>query len=479
MQTTFNLENPSLFIHAFEHASIGMAIVALDGTPLKVNHSLCDILGYHETELLSVKFKDITHPDDIESNLSFMYEDFKGSRKSHHMEKRLIHKKGYQVWVLLSVSLIRDSNNHPSYFISQVQDITDWKLAEEKVIEGEKRYESLIEESPYAIIIFSNDGECIFVNTTGVKLLGAKNKDEVIGINCNEIIAPKDWGWFRESLERTKNGKVMNEIDGEIMGVTGEVIDVQVRLLPAYHEGDQSVLVVMKDANKKKKTEELMVKFEKLTVAGQLAAGIAHEVRNPLTAIKGFLQIMESNGTGNKEYAEVIFSELNRIEELLGELLVLARPQGAKFSERDLKILIEQVISLIESQAKLNNIKIEKSIESDIPYINCDGNQLKQVFINLLKNAIEAMSNGGTISVTLKKYNADTIVVRIEDQGYGIPDHLLRKIGEPFFSTKEDGTGLGIMICEQIIENHKGFMEIDSSFEGTVVDVHLPLAKAL
>ncbi|WP_077324515.1 PAS domain S-box protein [Virgibacillus siamensis] len=371
MQTTFNLDNPSLFIHAFDRASIGMAIVATDGTPLKVNRSLCDILGYPESKLLSIKFKDITHPDDIESNLSLMYEALKGIRKSYQMEKRFIHKDGYQVWALLSVSLVRDDHDQPLYFISHIQDITDWKFAEEKSGEGEKRLNSLVEETP-----------------------------------------------------------------------------------------------------------ELMLKFEKLTVAGQLAAGIAHEVRNPLTAIKGFLQLMQSNPTDNKEYSEVIFSELNRIEELLSELLVLARPQKVKSVKRGLKVLLAQVISLIETQAKQNDIKIEKYIESDLPDINCDGNQIKQVFINLLKNAIEAMPNGGTIFISLKKHNADTLLIRIEDQGYGIPDHLLSKIGNPFFTTKDDGTGLGIMICHQIIEKHKGVMKVASSSEGAVVKVYLPLIQA-
>ncbi len=224
-----------------------------------------------------------------------------------------------------------------------------------------------------------------------------------------------------------------------------------------------------------KRAEEMMIKSEKLAIAGQLAVGVAHEIRNPLTSLKGFVHLMKNGESGNIKYLDVMTSELNRIELIVSEMLVLAKPQAISFKMKDLNDIMQDVIALIEPQANMNNIEIDLKNDLQNVLVECDENQLKQVFINTLKNALEAMPNGGKINVWIKQME-DRILVRIVDYGCGIPKERMSKLGEPFYTTKEKGTGLGLMISHKIIENHQGCMNIDSEVDkGTVVDIMLPI----
>lgn len=248
--------------------------------------------------------------------------------------------------------------------------------------------------------------------------------------------------------------------------------------IPTTYFGEPAVQIILRDLSEHKHAEELMIRSEKLSVAGQLAAGIAHEIRNPLTAIKGFLQLMHGEIEKDNQYFEIIFSELNRIEMILSELLMLAKPQETVFEKANVKTILLEVVTLLETEAILRNIVIEKKFSDENQEVVCDKNQLKQVFINLIKNAIEAMPNGGTVTISTKSENF-SIVIEIKDEGEGIPKELLERLGEPFLTTKEKGTGLGLMITYKIVENHKGTIDVSSSEKGTVFTIKLPKQKTV
>lgn len=217
-----------------------------------------------------------------------------------------------------------------------------------------------------------------------------------------------------------------------------------------------------------------MIRSEKLSIAGQLAAGIAHEIRNPLTSIKGFLQIMQPDISNHSQYFHIIFSELNRIEMILSELLMLAKPQETKFTKTDLVTLLNDVAILLETQGNMNNVSILQEHSFTELHINCDENQLKQVFINLFKNAIDAMPKGGKVKVLTEKINQSVKII-VKDEGEGIPPEFLERIGEPFLTTKEKGNGLGLMITYKIIENHSGNMYVESEVgKGSIFTIILP-----
>jgi signal transduction histidine kinase len=206
-----------------------------------------------------------------------------------------------------------------------------------------------------------------------------------------------------------------------------------------------------------------------------LAAGIVHEIRNPLTAIKGFIQLMQAGYGDSQKYFGIIMTEMNRIELILSELLVLAKPQAVKYKSVHLQLLLQQVIALLGTQAIMNSIQITAKLESEDIYIFCDENQMKQVRINLLKNATEVRPSGGEIIIKAHR-REQRVIIDVIDQGLGIPEEQLSKIGLPFYSTKENGTGLGILISYNIIGNHKGSIKVKSKVAvGTTFSIDLPL----
>jgi signal transduction histidine kinase len=225
-----------------------------------------------------------------------------------------------------------------------------------------------------------------------------------------------------------------------------------------------------------KDAAEELRQSEKLSVVGQLAAGVAHEIRNPLTTLKGFVQLQKSKGTLKESHLDVMLSELDRINFIVSEFLVLAKPQANHFQPANVKEILHDILILLDSQAILSNVKIELQFDDDVPFVHGEINQLKQVFINVLKNAIEAMPDGGIVILALSSPDPDRVMIRIIDHGHGIEEDELQRIGEPFFTRKENGTGLGLMVTQRIINNHRGSLTIQSKpGAGTCVEIVLPM----
>ncbi|OUM94159.1 MAG: hypothetical protein A9Z00_00595 [Thermobacillus sp. ZCTH02-B1] len=224
---------------------------------------------------------------------------------------------------------------------------------------------------------------------------------------------------------------------------------------------------------------ENLIQSEKLAAAGQLAAGIAHEIRNPLTSLKGFLQLLKSGSSSaakREAYLTIMLEELGRIEQILGELLVLSRPRAAQFARTGIAQMIRHVVLLLQPQAVMRGVEIRVLPIPDEAHIYCDENQIKQVLINIVKNGIEAMEHGGVLTIEAV-VNRDTAEIRVTDQGTGIPPDKLDRLGSPFFTTKENGTGLGLTVCYRIVRNHGGRIEVDSRpGEGTTFAIYLPVA---
>ncbi len=243
-----------------------------------------------------------------------------------------------------------------------------------------------------------------------------------------------------------------------------------------YSDGRRKALVTIgRDISSLKKTEQLLVTKEKLSVVGELSAGIAHEIKNPLTSIKGFIQLIQKSGKANRKHVELVLSEIDRINEIVSELLVLSKPQTKELTLISIFDIIQYVINLVSNEARKNNIIIEiKDIDKDM-VIRGDKNNLKQVFINLIKNSMEAMSSGGKIEISGMHDSVEGVYIRVKDGGSGISPSNLERLGDPFFTSKETGIGLGLTITKKIIQEHKGQMKIESEIgKGTTVTVVLP-----
>ena len=228
------------------------------------------------------------------------------------------------------------------------------------------------------------------------------------------------------------------------------------------------------------------IRVERMAAATQMAAEIAHEVRNPLTSIKGFIQLILHKTDKSKidNYLEIILAEIDRIDSLVGEFQLLARPlKLPTLRKTDLAKLVGDVVMLMEGQAQAKNIVLEYALQGELFEqsgfeVNADSAQLKQVLINLLRNAFDAEQPGGNVKVSLNK-TSDWVSIMVEDDGGGIPEETLKKIGTPFFTTKEFGTGLGLSLCFTIMNNHGGQLKAASKLgEGTVFTMLLPSYEA-
>ncbi|KKI93885.1 sporulation kinase [Bacillus sp. SA1-12] len=353
-------------------------------------------------------------------------------------------------------------------------DISSRRNFQKILQKSRERYQRLIDNSIDTIGVIHQD-KWVFINESGVKLFEAGDYPEMLGKNIFEHLHQNDHQKMKESLESILSGKAEVNVTNQSWVISEEkTIYSEMVCIPTTYFGEQAVQVILRDISDRKKTEELMLRSEKLSIAGQLAAGIAHEIRNPLTAIKGFLQIMHPEFKNHTQYFHIIFSELNRIEMILSELLVLAKPQETKFRKTNLVTLIQDVTMLLETQANLNSVSIVQEHDYANLLINCDQNQLKQVFINLFKNAIDAMPKGGIVTVQTKR-KEDKVLIIVKDEGEGIPVDLIDRIGEPFLTTKEKGNGLGLMITYKIIEDHNGRISVESTVgKGSSFTVEMP-----
>lgn len=352
------------------------------------------------------------------------------------------------------------------------KDITEQK----KILkQHEQHYKSLFEQNPDAVYSFDLNGNYLSVNSKTEKILGY-TEEELLQSSFGPLVHKDDLGKVNQYYRNAANGITQN-YEARALHKDGHIVHVSVTNIPIIVDGEiVGVYGIAKDITMQKQTEERLLRSEKLSAVGQLSVSIAHEIRNPLTSLKGFLQLMKTSGADNlQDYFRIMLEEINRIETITGELLLLAKPQVHQFHFEDIKEMVENAVTLVRPQALINKINID--INSDeLPLVNCIGVQIKQVFINLIKNAIESMPNGGKIKINLQNDFQDGVFIQVIDHGCGIPEELLPKIGLPFYTTKDKGTGLGMMATLKIIEAHGGTVDILSQAgKGTTINIYVPV----
>lgn len=343
--------------------------------------------------------------------------------------------------------------------------------------DSETRYNSLVTHNPDGVILVDLNGFITNINPSMAKLTGY-SLEEAIGVRFWEIIDQDFKEVTSAAFEKTKEG-ASEQFETTIIDKKDNKRILKITTIPHFENNQiQGIIGIAKDITEKKKTDEYIRKSEKLSVIGELAAGVAHEIRNPLTSLKGFAQLLNSKITDekDKQFVEIMLSELDRINFIVSEFMVLSKPHALRYQKKELQTIMTHVITLLDTQAILKNIQIVSNIEDEPIFVSCEENQLKQVFVNLLKNAIEAMDQGNIyIKLCRDPIEEDKVIVTIKDEGAGIPQEIIERLGQPFFTTKASGTGLGMMVSYSIIENHNGAININSKEnEGTTVEVKLP-----
>lgn len=349
------------------------------------------------------------------------------------------------------------------------QDITDKKQA---ALKDEQHYKSLFDNHPDAVFSLDLEGKYLSVNQGMERLLGYTAR-EFLTLSFAPLVAEGYLEQTNTYFAKATDG-ITQHYETIALHKNGHQVPVSVTNIPIVVDNKVvGVYGIAKDLTQQKKSEEMLIRSEKLSVVGELSASIAHEIRNPLTSLKGFLQLLKSSMDQVPAYFDIMTDEISRIESITGELLLHAKPQAHQFQEESITEITKQVVVLLSSQALINNIVINTRYD-DFPKIRCIDSQIKQVLINIIKNSIESMPKGGEINIHLKKISEQEICIHIADEGCGIPEELLNKVGLPFYTTKEKGTGLGMLTTLKIIETHGGRLDIASEVgKGTVIDIYL------
>jgi two-component system, sporulation sensor kinase E len=350
------------------------------------------------------------------------------------------------------------------------------KEKEKQLQKSKQHYQSLFKHNPDAVFEMTREGNLAALNPKGEELIGY-SIHELEGENLRFLIHPDDGEQAKRLFNDALRGNAAR-FEMTINSKSNQERLLRCSLLPiVVEEKIIGVFGIARDITHYRKNEEMMIASEKLSVIGQLAAAVAHEIRNPLTSLKGFVQLMQVTKKVEDKHLSVMLSEIERINLISGEMLILGRQPDIVFAQEEVNEIIKQVLVLMEAQANLDNVKIEFiPAETGPLFVNADQNQLKQVLINIIKNGVEAIEGSGLVKVETSK-NEHRAVIKIQDNGVGMDQERIDHLGEPFYSTKEKGTGLGLAVCKKIIERHQGEITYHSQKgRGTTVTISLPLS---
>jgi len=481
----------TLFRNSFDHAAIGMAITSIEGKFLQVNNALSKMLGYTEPELLGESYPRLTHGEDITLSINNLKDLLSGKKQFAQFEKRYIHKSGSIVLTRLNTTLNRDKEGKPLYFITQIEDITEQKKSEEKLIEQA----ALLDITSDAIVVRDVDNKVLFWNK-GAELLYKYKQEDVLGKNIFDLIyrqVSSDFEFAKQSV--LSNGKWQGELKHFDKNGNVVIVDSKWTLMSDKKGKPISILVVNSDITKRKLVEAEHLRIQRLESIGTLASGIAHDLNNVLTPIMMSIEIlkMRVNDKKGQDLIDALTKSSQHGAQLVKQVLTFARGIEGKHSTINLENILLEVKEIMSSSLP-KNIDIITEIPEPLKPIQGDGTQLNQVIMNLLVNARDSMPQGGLIKISASNIYLDSIftqmnpeakpgnyvLLSISDTGSGIPKKIIDKIFEPFFTTKEvgKGTGLGLSTTLGIVRSHGGLINVKSEEgKGTEFKIYLPVSE--
>ena len=334
--------------------------------------------------------------------------------------------------------------------------------------------DNLVENMPMGLVAMDRESRIIAFNQTAEFVL-RKTAGEVIGQMAEDVL-PEACRDLLRTLAVEKQ-IIAKEIDCFL--TDGRMIPLEVIATVLEEEdGARGVVVLFRDITEIKQLKKEIAQSQRLASLGSLAAGVAHEIRNPLSSIKGFATYFKERYRDNpddSQTADIMVQEVDRLNRVIGQLLDYARPMTMNRRETAIQTVIQHALRMIESQAREKGVVIQTELQADVAAVLIDPDRIKQVFLNLYLNAIGAMEGGGILSVALFSMTDRRIRIEVRDTGVGIDPKDLDRIFDPYFTTKSSGTGLGLAIVQKIIEAHRGEIQVASTPGlGTTVSVILP-----
>jgi len=530
-------ESEMRFRSVFDSAAVGISLAALDGKHIAVNQALCQMLGYTETELQVFTFQEITHPDDLEIDLYNYQKLLNNEIDSFHIEKRFRHQNGQFIWGLMSVSIVRDTQNQPMYDIALIQNINELKNTQQELsklnqeleirieqrtadlAESETRKQEILNAIPDLLLRLKLDGTCL---DCMMPIVPDKETFIPIRQNIAEVLSPLV---LKEQLAVFNKAIATGEVQvyEHKLQKYGEWVYEEVRVSPC---GEDEVLVLVRNISDRKRAEEaLQLSNEKLLATNkelervtrlkdEFLATMSHELRTPLNAILGI----------SEGLLEQVFGELNQRQqsslktiqksgqhllELINDILDVAKIEAGMFTlgltSVSLRYLCDSSLSFVKHQATQKNIRLNLVIQANMPTtIEIDERRMRQLLINLLSNAVKFTPKNGEVTLEAKLVHVviDDAAVHakehfqehfktelhfvVSDTGIGISLDDINKLFQPFMqidsslSRQYAGTGLGLNLVKKLAELHGGQVSVESKVgEGSCFTVRLPYESSV
>ncbi len=491
-------QGEAYFSAIFNNAGIGIALSDLHGYVIEVNPAFQRMLGYSQEELRKISFKQYTHPDDVAADARLASELVAGKRDVFQIEKRYIRRDGQIIWTHLTVSALKDATGKVQFALVMLEDITERKIAEEQL-------------AYHAALLANVSDVIVATNTAGIVTYWSPSAEKVYGWNANEVIGKHVFEavgleltkeqrasnptinvaekWHGQVCHRTKGGKLLwmdiitvpvCDGNGQPVGVVGVHHDIT-----EYKRLQFELESYSKDLEKviEERTGQLRDK-ERLAAIGQTAGMVGHDLRNPLQSIIGEVYLAKAElksipDSDHKvclqESIQTIAEQISYMDKIVSDLQTFVKPVEPRMQVVNLKPLI---VSLLAQADIPTNIQTSVQMEEVLP-VNADPQLLKRVLINLVTNAVQAMPQGGELTIKAQIGGAGQVQIVVEDTGTGVPEEIKPKLFTPLFTTKSKGQGFGLAVCKRVIEAQGGTISFESEVgKGTKFVVSLPALKS-
>ncbi|MGE5391125.1 MAG: PAS domain S-box protein [Deltaproteobacteria bacterium] len=459
------LQSEEKFSKAFHFSPDTFIIVSLrDHCFIEVNDTFLNATGYKREEVIGYSSEALNIfvvPEDRDQIIKQVNEQ--GSIRNRQTKFRM--KSGEIKTTFLSADII-DIYGEP-HLICVTKNITELKRMEEALRMSEECFSKAFNASPIIMTITKlEDGKYINANNAFCNICGYSH-EEAIGqtsLGMGLWVDPADRDMVKQNIMaekpvRNMEGYFCTKTGEQRLGLySAEIIDIN---------GEICLFSMLTDITELRKMEVEMTRLDRLNLVGEMAASIGHEIRNPMTTVRGYLQILRENDDYKQEikYFDLMIEEMDRANSILTEFLSLAKNKIVELKTQNLKSIIIKLLPLIQTKAigQDQNIKLELN---DVPDLLLDKEEIHQLIFNLVDNGLESMPSAGEVTIRTFIENEE-VVLAVQDQGNGIDNRLLDKLGTPFLTTKEQGTGLGLAVCYRIAARHNAKIDIETSSNGT------------
>ncbi|CFX43587.1 Signal transduction histidine kinase, core [Syntrophomonas zehnderi OL-4] len=443
-----------------------------EGRYIEANEAFLKITGYTRSEVIGHTARELRLWANLEDR-DLVVEQILVTGSIRNFEMQFRNKYNELLTTLLSIDKF-EVDGEP-FLICVVKDINDRKRMVEQLRLSEERFSKAFNSSPVTMTISTlEEGLLLDVNDSFCRTLGV-SKNEVIGLTSAEIDFWVNPAQREEMKQSVLENRSVTEMEVQFRRQSGEVRWGQYSAERININGQICLLSLFTDLTERRQMEIEMSRLDRLNLVGEMAASIAHEIRNPMTTVRGYLQLLKDDLKYINEgvYFDLMIEELDRANAIISEFLSLAKGKSVELKPHSLNAILRNIYPLLQTNARLQDRGINLMLD-EIPDIMIDEKEIRQLVFNLVNNGLESIAAGS--AVMIRTYKQDNqVVLAIQDDGYGIDQKILENLGTPFFTTKAQGTGLGLTVCYGIAARHNAKIDFETGPDGTTFFVRFPI----